>query len=49
MMKYLDRHDISEEDRQKKDAIIAIYNLMFAELDELIQTRIDSMLKANSK
>ncbi|MDE6531018.1 MAG: DUF3387 domain-containing protein, partial [Lachnospiraceae bacterium] len=111
MMKYLDRHDISGEDRQKKDAIIAIYdvmkkkkkhvdtvdlmaqingilgeyilieqmpengsvekrfdiskidfdllrrefakvkkkNLMFAELDELIQTRIDSMLKANPK
>lgn len=49
MMKYLDRHDILEEDRQKKDAIIAIYNLMFAELDELIQTRIDSMLKANPK
>lgn len=49
MMKYLDRHDISEEDRQKKDAIIAIYNLMFAELDELIQTRIVSMLKANPK
>ena len=109
MMKYLDRHDISEEDRQKKDAIIAIYdvlkkkkkhidtvdlmvqingilgdyilieqmpenrsiekrfdiskidfdllrrefskvkrkNLMFVELDELIQTRLDSMLKAN--
>ncbi|MDE6913411.1 MAG: DUF3387 domain-containing protein, partial [Lachnospiraceae bacterium] len=26
MMKYLDRHDISEEDRQKKDAITAIYD-----------------------
>ncbi|MDE7207428.1 MAG: DUF3387 domain-containing protein, partial [Lachnospiraceae bacterium] len=26
MMKYLDRHDISNEDRQKKDAIIAIYD-----------------------
>lgn len=109
MMKYLDRHDISEGDRQKKDAVIAIYdvlkkkkkhvdtvdlmvqingilgeyilieqmpenrsiekrfdiskidfdllrrefakvkkkNLMFVELDELIQTRLDSMLKAN--
>lgn len=109
MMKYLDRHDISEGDRQKKEAIIAIYdvlkkkkkhvdtvdlmvqingilgdyiliekmpenrsiekrfdiskidfnllrrefakvkrkNLMFVELDELIQTRLDIMLKAN--
>ena len=109
MMKYLDRHDISDGDRQKKDAIIAIYdvlkkkkkrvdtvdlmvqinnilneyifieqvpenrsvdkrfdiskidfdllcrefakvkkkNLMFVELDELIQMRLDSMLKAN--
>ena len=109
MMKYLDRYDISEGDRQKKDAIIAIYdvlkkkkkrvdtvdlmvqinsilneyifieqvpenrsvdkrfdiskidfdllcrefakvkkkNLMFAELDELIQMRLDSMLKIN--
>lgn len=26
MMKYLDRHDISNEDKQKKDAIIAIYD-----------------------
>ncbi|MBD5505644.1 MAG: type I restriction endonuclease subunit R, partial [Lachnospiraceae bacterium] len=111
MMKYLDRHDISDGDRQKKDAIIAIYddlkkkkkhvdtvdlmveingiiseyilieqtpenrsiekrfdiskidfdllrrefakvkkkNLMFMELDELIQTRLDEMLKANPK
>ena len=111
MMKYLDRHDISDEDRQKKDAIIAIYddlkkkkkhvdtvdlmvqingilseyilieqtpenrsiekrfdiskidfdllrrefakvkkkNLMFMELDELIRTRLDEMLKANPK
>lgn len=111
MMKYLDRHDISDGDRQKKEAIIAIYdglkkkkkhvdtvdlmvqingtlseyilieqtpenrsiekrfdiskidfdllrrefakvkkqNLMFMELDELIQTRLDEMLKANPK
>ena len=111
MMKYLDRQDISDGDRQKKDAIIAIYddlkkkkkhvdtvdlmveingiiseyilieqtpenrsiekrfdiskidfdllrrefakvkkkNLMFMELDELIQTRLDEMLKANPK
>ena len=26
MMKYLDRHDISDEDRQRKDAVTAIYD-----------------------
>lgn len=111
MMKYLDRNNISDEDRQKKDAIIAIYdnlkkkkrhvdtvdlvvqinsiigkyvfieqtsgnrnianrfdiskidfdllrrefakvkkkNLMFMELDELIQMRLDKMIKDNPK
>ena len=54
MMKYIDHDDVSKADRERKDAIIAIFdelkkkkNLALMDLDELIQVRLDAMMKEN--